>query len=620
MSGRGRGAGSRPAAAGRGQPGRASYPSVSRWHVAAVWLLGLAPAVFLPGALNRFVFLKLALVAAAVACALMAELPGRLQRGSRIVLSLAGITLAASALLGQAPLAQLIGRAPRYEGLVALSVYLGAFLLGAWLLGPWANPVLRAHLVRATAVAACLIAFVALLEAVGLHPLATSASRAGSLLGNATEQGAYGAGVVGLCLHAITRRDRWAIGAVVAGGVVVVTSASRGALLGLLAAVAVTAILGSARVRRVAVTALGVSAVAALAVPLTRQRLLMQSPLSGQTVSGRWLEWTDTLRLIGQHPLLGVGPSGFLGASPSVQSGKYVHLAGAGRLDSPHSVLLQIVDGGGAVLLVIAAAGGWLLVRSILTLRRDVADAPWAIGAAAGIAGWATCLLTHFTAPGSTPLFCLLAGSLLSEPRSAPVRQAVRRTAMAGATALVAVLVCAAVAEIPLRNGLRALQGKDGPSAVADFGRAHALRPWDADLDAQIAHALIAQPLPGQPSRRSSVVDGYLRRAQGALPEDPWVLTDAGIHAGRAGKLAEALTYLDHAHQVAPNDPETYLVRGQVRARTNNTAGAIADLRASASLSPKSPQPLQLLAIVYRQAGQTKLADAALVQAGVLTP
>jgi Flp pilus assembly protein TadD len=616
VSGRGRGAGTWPAAASRG-PGRPSYPAVSRWHVAAVWLLGLAPAVFLPGALNRFVFLKLALGAAALACALMAALPGRLQRGSRIAVTLAGSALAVSALLGQAPLAQLIGRAPRHEGLVALSVYLGAFLMGAWLLGPGANPVLRVHLVRATVVAASLIAVVAVLETVGLHPLATSASRAGSLLGNATEQGAYGAGVVGLCLHAITRRDRWAIGAVVAGGVLVVTSASRGALLGLVAAVVITVLLGSSQVRRVALSALAVGVLSALALPLTRQRLLMQSPLSGQTVSGRWLEWTDTLRLIAHHPLLGVGPSGFLDASPSVQSAQYVQVAGAGRLDSPHSLLLQVVNGGGAVLLLLAMAVGWLLIRNILALRRDVANAPWAIGAAAGIAGWATCLLTHFTAPGSTPLFCLLAGSLLSEPRSRPVRVVVRRAAVAGASVLGAMLLAAAIAEIPLRDGLRALQGKDGPAAVAYFGTAHALRPWDADLDAQIAHALIAQPLPEQPS---SVVEGYLRRAQAALPQDPWVLTDAGIHAGRAGKLTDALAYLDHAHQVAPNDPEIYLVRGQVRARTTDTAGAIADLRASASLSPRNPQPLHLLAIVYRQAGQTKLAEAALAQAGALRP
>ncbi|NMM23536.1 MAG: hypothetical protein HHJ11_08555 [Phycicoccus sp.] len=573
--------------------------------------------MFLPGALNRFVFIKLALGAVAIACALMATLPGRVQRSSRVVLILAGITLALSALLGQAPLAQLIGRAPRYEGFVALSVYVGAFLMGAWLLGPGANPVLRSHLVRATAVAASLIALVAVLEAFGLHPLVTSTSRPGSLLGNATEQGAYGVGVVGLCLHALVRRDRWALGAVVAGGVLVVTSASRGALLGLVAAVIVTVLLGAPQVRRVAVSFLGVGVLAVLAVPLTRQRLLMQSPLSHQTVSGRGLEWTETLRLLGQHPLLGVGPSGFLDASPAVQSAQYVRLAGAGRLDSPHSLPLQIADGGGVVLLLIAAVLGWFLVRTVLTLRRDVTDAPWAIAAAAAIAGWATVMLTHFTAPGSTPLFCLLAGSLLGEPRPRPVRLVVRRVAAATATVLGVVLLLAAIAEIPLRDGLRALAAGDGPAAVRSFGTAHTLRPWDAGLDAQIAHALIAEPSPEQ---FGSVVDKYLNRARAAFPEDPWTLTDAGLYAGQTGRLTDALHNLDHAHRVAPNDAEIYLIRGQVRAKVNNTAGAIADLRASASLAPNNPMPLQVLADVYRQVGQTTLADAALAQASALEP
>ena len=60
---------------------------------------GTCPAVILTGALNRFVFIKLAMGAAAIACALMAELPGRLQRHSRTLLILAAITLAVSAFL-----------------------------------------------------------------------------------------------------------------------------------------------------------------------------------------------------------------------------------------------------------------------------------------------------------------------------------------------------------------------------------------------------------------------------------------------------------------------------------------------------------------------------------------
>ena len=604
-------------AARRVNPQPPSYPPVSRWQVAALWIVGLAPAVFLPGAWNRFVFIKLTLGAVALACALMAKLPGRLQRSSRILLILAGFTLTASALLGQAPLTQLIGRAPRYEGIVSLSVYLGALLMGAWLLAPGANPALRAHLVKATAVAAFIIAIVALLEAFGLHPLATSTSRPGSLLGNATEQGAYGAGVVGLCLHAIVRRDRWAILAVASGVLLVVTSASRGGLLGLVAGVLVTVFLGAPQLRRVALSVLGVGLVAALAVPLTRHRLFMQSPLSQQTVTGRGLEWADALRLIGRHPWLGVGPSGFLDASPSVQSAQYVRLAGGGRLDSPHSLPLQVAVGGGVVLLLIAVVLTWLLVTNAIKLRRDINDAPWVIGAAAAIAGWATVLMTHFTAPGSTPLFCLLAGSLLGERRSRPVRRVIRSVTAAAVTVLGVALLLAAAAEIPLRDGLSALQGRDAPSALQDFGLAHALRPWDADLDAQIAHALIAQ---AQLQQGASVTDGYLHRAEAALPEDPWTLTDSGFHAAQAGRIVDALAYLDRAHRWAPNDPEVYLIRGQVRARANDNAGAIADLSTSAALSPTSPLPLQVLANVYRQMGDGKRADALLAQAAARRP
>jgi Flp pilus assembly protein TadD len=104
-----------------------------------------------------------------------------------------------------------------------------------------------------------------------------------------------------------------------------------------------------------------------------------------------------------------------------------------------------------------------------------------------------------------------------------------------------------------------------------------------------------------------------------AFPEDPWVLTDSGLHAGQNGRLTDSLAYLDHAHRVAPNDPEVYLIRGQVRARANSTDGAIADLRASSSLSPHSPFPLKVLANVYRQTGQNDLAAAAQSQADALS-
>lgn len=590
--------------------------SGSRWQIAAVWLLGLAPAMILPGALNRFVFIKLTFGAAAVGCAMMARPTGRLQRQAVTALWAGFTVLLLSAALGQAPVAQLIGRAPRYEGIVSLTVYAGALLVGAWLLGASADPSTRTHLLRATAVAAGVVAVVAVLETLGVHPLATTTSRPGSLLGNATEQGAYGAGIVGMGLYAVQSRSRWALATVVAGAVLVATSASRGALLGLVVAVLVTAFLGSSRTRRTALVSLGVATSLSFAIPLSRNRLLLLSPLSRQTVTGRLMEWKETLSLAAKHPVLGVGPSGFVDAEPSVRSAAYVRLAGTDRLDSPHSVPLQVLVSGGVLLLSVAVVMGWLLVRATLRLRRDQDQTAWAVGAAAAMAGWATVLLTHFTAPGSTPLFLVLAGSLLSEARSKPPNVLAQRAVVIGASAAAAVLLLAAAAEIPLRNGLTALQQGDVTAALTNFRTAHLLRSWDADLDAQIAHALVAQALP--PEDRSQV-EQYLNRAAAALPKDPLVLLDRAISAAQRGALHEAVTRLDEAAMLAPNDAEAVYLRGQLRARTRDLAGAVLDLRASANLLPTSPQPLQALAGVYQMLGQTDLANAALSEAQART-
>ena len=84
-----------------------------------------------------------------------------------------------------------LGRPPRYEGAVALPVYLGAFVAGARLLGPRRAPGSTAWLLDGLAVAALAIGIEAALEAAGLRPLLSNVSRPGSLLGNASDQGAW---------------------------------------------------------------------------------------------------------------------------------------------------------------------------------------------------------------------------------------------------------------------------------------------------------------------------------------------------------------------------------------------------------------------------------------------
>lgn len=142
-------------------------------------------------------------------------------------------------------------------------------------------------------------------------------------------------------------------------------------MLGLSVTVLVVLVAGTAKLRLAALSVLAVSALASMALPLTRHRFLMQSPLALQTVKGRGYEWSDAWRLIKQHPFLGVGPSGFLDASPTTQSASYVRLAGSTQLDSPHSLPLQLALGGGVVLVIIATLLALLTLRSFLTPRPE---------------------------------------------------------------------------------------------------------------------------------------------------------------------------------------------------------------------------------------------------------
>ncbi len=227
---------------------------------------------------------------------------------------------------------QLWGRWPRYEGLVTLPVYFGAVWVGARLLGPAAPAASLRTLVRAIATAAVALGLVSLLEAVGARPIATDLARPGSLTGNATDQGVLGAIFCAMLILPVLRawaeprkafaERAWLSTALLFAAATVIVSASRA---GLLAAVTVLGILmvleivpstSRRRLHLVGLTALAgmVLIGGALTVPFTRSRLLGASPLSTQSLEGRFIFWSDAADVLAERPL-GVGVSGFLNAN-----------------------------------------------------------------------------------------------------------------------------------------------------------------------------------------------------------------------------------------------------------------------------------------------------------------
>ena len=538
-----------------------------RWALAA---LALSGTVFVPLALNRFVFAKLALAAAAIVLAFTVRPRGRLPRAAVALLLASAVVLMLATLTGQTPLGQLLGRSPRYEGVFVLPVYLGALLAGARLLGPGHARGSMAWFLRWLAVAAVAIGVEALAEAAGLRPLASDVARPGSLLGNASDEGAWALLALGpLANVALRVRGRlYAIGAIGAASALV-CSGSRGALLGAGALAAVLAVLAPRpRLRVLIVGALAGVTLCAVALPASRSHVLGRSALARRTVTGRRLLWQETAQLLRASPVLGVGPSGYVDAIPRYNTRGYELAVGpANPPDSPHDWILQSAAAGGLLLALLAVALAALTLYKgarALAAQPTGGEAAAVAGMLAGLSGYAVALLFHFTSPGTTPLAALFAGALLAvRPKSDSAISAVARAARSAAFgALALVLSTAALAEIPLRSALVAAASGHFAAANEDFHIAEALRPWDLAIAAIAGHAYAT--LAGAGSANAARIGaGWSERDVAAFPHSVQALADAATLAAAGGERARSAALLARALRMDPNNPD---LRAEARA------------------------------------------------------
>ena len=526
----------------------------------ALALFALSGAVFLPDAFDRFDFPKLAVYAVAIALAVSVAPRGRLPRAVLVAVAAGVLLLAVGALNSDAALTRLIGRPPRYEGLIGLSIYIGAAVSGARLLGP-----LRAHgasvwFLDWLALATIAVAVIAVLETAGHYPLQSNVARPGSLLGNASDQGAWAALVLGpLLAVALTRRRPLQIAGAIAAAVALDCSASRGAYLGGIVTVVVLApLLGSHRLR---LWLLLFSAVAALGVfvqPTPRARVTGSSPLATDTANGRVLLWHETLHLIAEHPIFGVGAGGFVDALPRYATLTYERDIGPQSVpDSPENWVLQAAAAGGLPLLAITV--GLVVMLAIRGLKAadaeaDPVEAAVLAGMLAGVAGYGAALLFFFTSPASTPLAMLFAGGLLS---TQPARSLPRRitapniAACAGFGVLAVVLAAAALAEIPLRSALVAAGKGQVASAQADFRAARTLRPWDPAVDDYASYAF-GELASSNVAGAGAAGGPWAQRALSATPDSTEVVADAAAIDLAQGRAQLAAHLLDDQ---IPNDP-----------------------------------------------------------------
>ena len=581
----------------------------------AVILLFLSPAVIIPEALDRFVFGKLVVAALGAGLAFLAPACGRMTTTVRILLGASAAVLALSSVLSVAPQSALLGRAPLSEGVLVLSAYLLAGLSGGRLLGPGREARTLDSALAAMACCAVLVGLLAIAESTGLRPLSSNLDRPGSLLGNASDEGALAVLYIGPLMASaiITRRTLSIVGAC-AAMLTIVLSASRGAILGLVVVLLVVAAISSRRPRLWAISAVAAAAGLAMAVPFTRDRIFGLTPLANQTVSGRTLLWQETLALIGRHPILGVGPSQLENAIVSEHTLRWQEEVGpANPPASPHNWILQAAVAGGPLLVALAFALVLMTCRAAWHQIRS-GDEFYAVGTIAGLAGYAVALLFHFTAPSTTIPAAVLAGSLLAV-NPPPVRAArdawVRRGSVAAAVLLAACFFLASLAEIYLRFGDEDVARGRFADANRAYTAARLLRRWDVDLPAYVLHQFVARAASGS-TGAVPYAASWARRV-GPVEHDEQVAQNLAALAESKADYTDAAAILDRELHVDPNDPTLLLQRGVLYAQQGQNAQAESSLRRAAAIAPNDPEPWHDLGILYAAEGRS--ADAAAARA-----
>lgn len=642
-----------------------------RW---VIWLAVLATIALLPGALNRWVFPKELVLAAAAVLASLVPTRSRMPRWLWLVIGAGALVLALAALQGESPLVQLLGRWPRYEGFLTLSSYLAAAWIGARALGG-SNARSRSSTFRqAIAVASLALAGVSVSEGFGLHLISSNVERPGALLGNATEQGIVGVmffAILGasqlrswLALRELNtmpaklRRVRggptpsvsWLeLGGAVGAVASIVVSASRAALVGLAVAVAALVALELIRSRlarrsegdRYRRPVLGPLAVAAglpaavtavlmLLFPTIIGRSLGLEPLSASTITDRFAIYGTTLRLASDHLGLGVGPNGFMDVVPRYFSRSwYVAVDPGTTLDSPHNWVLQALTAGGLPLALLAiglasAAGiiGFARWRSAISFSRSDSGETHLAGSGIALLAYGVALMTHFTSPGTTLLASFLLGSLLAVERTASTRRDASallgqfgRALRTAAISVWAVFLAVTVAgEVALGAGVRSVEDGDLVAAQASFSTAQALRPWDAD-GVSIATQVMAQAADRRQPGAAELAVQYGERAIALTPDSLPLLKALAVGQQFTGDLRGVTGTMTRAAELAPFDGEVLLRLGTAHLLLNQLDLAETELLRAADLDPRNPAPWQTLAYLYHQTGDTAAEESAATRA-----
>lgn len=515
------------------------------------------------------------------------------------------------------PLAAVLGTPDRRFGLLALATMAAAFLAGQGV----DTHRRRRVIARTVAVTTTAMGLYGIAEALGFAvELTTTTTRLGSTFGAPAYLGAALALFLPVCAglaadpEEATGWRRAALLGAVSGLALLAGSGTRAAVVGLAAAIALTAGVWLPMVRRHRpVAAVGAVAVILL-VALTPlgERL---SDLGTSEGTSRVDEWAVAARAITERPLLGAGLEGYRIVFPEVVDAEYVREYGRSAVtDRAHSGPLDLgADLGVPGLAAWIGAAIWLVRRSLAAVRMGPVVAGLAAGVTAlvvqelflfptlevGVAGWAVAGVVV----AATNSFC-------GSESPAFHAKTTHRMVLGGVAALVAVVALIAGGLDVAADHLAAEARRTGGPAAA--GQAADLRP-----DSFRYPLLAADIALGQGS--IDMARRYMDRSLSLAPLDP-ALRLSGLRVLVATRSPDALEIAEAAVEADPTHPELRIIQGDLLYGAGRGGEAERAWLAAEYLAPDAPSAPVRLAVLYLETGADEAARRAVARVRALDP
>lgn len=514
------------------------------------------------------------------------------------------IVFVMASLASATPLLSLLGRSPRFEGVVWLLAVLATAALGA--------KVLHSDLGRSVFHRSASAMLVVLAVASLADVLSSAQRRIVTFTGNASDAAALA--VFGVASTLWGRADAWGRAGLGAALLTVGLAGSRAGLLATGVLVAVKAGQAWWKDRRwgsLWPLAWGASSlVVMLVTPLARGRILLQSPLAGATVDGRRLMWRESLDLWLAQPLLGAGPSRFVDEINAHHTLEWARIVGpANPPDSPHNALLQVLTTTG----ILGLLAGFAVIATIVLAWRGTNHKLRAPAAAAAL-GVGLVALTHVTSPVYVIPLALLVGGSLGRGSGGDAPNAVALAARFGTGVLAIILAvwggAVLAAESKLAAGAEALAAGrlDAIQTLVEVGR----WPLGPDLARRAGHALV-QVGWSHPTHVESTA--LLEPACAALPSSVECLIPlADAYAQAQDSVAERRV-LDTVAGIDATNADVVLRLGSAAAEAGDFTAAEGYFLEVASLSPQAPGPWENLERLYRTLGNEEAAAEARAEA-----